>query len=237
MPRRPRLDQPGLPQHVIQRGNNRCACFFADDDYYCYLHWLRKAAHDYDVDVHAYVLMTNHVHLLATPGKQGAMAKMMQSLGRRYVRYVNATYKRSGTLWEGRFKAGAVDAEAYLLRVYRYIELNPVRAHMVAHPADYPWSSFAINGGGKPSEWLTQHPLYLALGRGAGERMVAYEELFRYELDPEEITRIRTSVNLGIGVDNARFSEQRRAAEQAKRKSGRKSNDANSLNGDQVDLF
>lgn len=177
MPRRPRLDQPRLPQHVIQRGNNRCACFFADDDYYCYLHWLRKAAHDYGVDVHAYVLMTNHVHLLATPGKQGAMAKMMQRVERRYVCYVNATYKRSGTLWEGRFKAGAVDAQAYLPRVYRY------------------------------------------------------------ELDPEEITRIRTSVNLGIGVDNARFSEQRRAAEQAKRKSGRKSNDANSLNGDQVDLF
>jgi putative transposase len=110
---------------VIQRGNNRGACFFADDDYYCYLHWLRKAAADHDVAVHAYVLMTNHVHILATPAKPGALAMMMQSLGRRYVRYVNATYKRSGTLWEGRYKAGAVDAEDYLLRVYRYIELNP----------------------------------------------------------------------------------------------------------------
>src|SRR5450759_2185386 len=99
MPRRPRLDQPGLPQHVIQRGNNRGACFFADDDYYCYLHWLRKAAADHDVAVHAYVLMTNPVHILATPAKPGALATMMQSLGRRYVRYVNATYKRSGTLW------------------------------------------------------------------------------------------------------------------------------------------
>ena len=117
MPRRLRLDQPGLPQHVIQRGNNRAACFFADEDYYSYLHWLKQAAAKYWVVVHAYVLMTNHVHLLVTPGAPGALAALMQSLGRRYVRYVNFTYQRSGTLWEGRYKAGLVDDEAYLLRV------------------------------------------------------------------------------------------------------------------------
>ena len=237
MPRRIRFDQPGLPQHIIQRGNNRSACFFADGDYYCYLHWLRKAAHDHGVKVHAYVLMTNHVHLLATPAKAGALATMMQSLGRRYVRYVNSTYKRSGTLWEGRYKAGAVDAEDYVLRVYRYIELNPVRANMVAHPGDYPWSSYAINGGGKASEWLKPQALYLALGSGMKERTEAYVALFRTELDPEVTGRIRSAVNLGIGVGDARFQAEIMAAEQAKRNGGRKRKEAQVPVGQQVDLF
>ena len=237
MPRRIRFDQPGLPQHIIQRGNNRSACFFADGDYYCYLHWLRKAAHDHGVKVHAYVLMTNHVHLLATPAKAGALATMMQSLGRRYVRYVNSTYKRSGTLWEGRYKAGAVDAEDYVLRVYRYIELNPVRANMVAHPGDYPWSSYAINGGGKASEWLKPQALYLALGSGMKERTEAYVALFRTELDPEVTGRIRSAVNLGIGVGDARFQAEIMAVEQAKRNGGRKRKEAQVPVGQQVDLF
>ena len=237
MPRRLRLDQPGLPQHVIQRGNNRSACFFADDDYYCYLHWLRKAAADHNVAVHAYVLMTNHVHILATPVKPGALATMMQSLGRRYVRYVNTIHKRSGTLWEGRYKAGAVDAEDYLLRVYRYIELNPVRANMVAYPRQYQWSSHAINGGGKTSDWLKPHALYLALGRGSAERTEAYLALFQTELDPEDTARIRTAVNLGIGVGDARFREELEAAEQAKKKGGRKRTHEPAQVGEQVDLF
>lgn len=237
MSRRSRLNQPGLPQHVIQRGNNRGACFFADDDYYCYLHWLRKAAEDHGVAVHAYVLMTNHVHLLATPAKPGALATMMQSLGRRYVRYVNATYKRSGTLWEGRYKAGAVDAEDYLLRVYRYIELNPVRANMVAHPRSYQWSSYAINGGGKASDWLKPHALYLALGSGPAERTAAYLALFQTELDPEDTARIRTAVNLGIGVGDARFRKELEAAEKAKKKGGRKRKGEHAPAGEQVDLF
>ncbi len=238
MPRRPRLDQPGLPQHVIQRGNNRSACFFADDDYYCYLHWLRKAAADHNVAVHAYVLMTNHVHILATPAKPGALATMMQSLGRRYVRYVNATYKRSGTLWEGRYKAGAVDAEDYLLRVYRYIELNPVRASLVVYPREYQWSSHAVNGGGKASDWLKAHALYLALGRGPAERTEAYLALFQTELDPQDTARIRSAVNLGIGVGDARFREELEAAQQAKKKGGRKcKHEPAQVVGEQADLF
>ena len=237
MPRRPRLDQPGQPQHIIQRGNIRGVCFFADDDYYCYLHWLRKAAADHHVAVHAYVLMTNHVHVLATPAKARALATMMQSLGRRYVRYVNATYKRSGTLWEGRYKAGAVDAEEYLLRVYRYIELNPVRANMVAYPHEYRWSSHAINAGGKANDWLKPHALYLALGSGPAERTEAYLSLFRIELDPEDTARIRTAVNLGIGVGDARFREELEAAKQAKKKGGRKCKDEHAPVGEQADLF
>ena len=225
MPRRPRLDQPGLPQHVIQRGNNRGACFFADDDYYHYLHWLRKAAGDHGVAIHAYVLMTNHVHILATPAKPGALATMMQSLGRRYVRYVNGFYKRTGTLWEGRYKAGAVDSENYLLRVYRYIELNPVRASMVTHPREYRWSSYGTNSGDEESDWLKPHRVYLALGSGSAERTEAYRALFRDEIDPEDTARIGTAVNLGIGVSDPRFREELAALEQARKKGGRRRGD------------
>lgn len=237
MPRRPRLDQAGLPQHVIQRGNNRSACFFSDEDFHCYLHWLKKAAGDHHVAIHAFVLMTNHVHLLVTPERPGSLATMMQSLGRRYVRYVNASYKRSGTLWEGRYKAGAVDAEDYLLRVSRYIELNPVRAGMVLHPREYRWSSYACNGQGSASDWLVAHPLYVALGETPDARAVAYAELFAAGIDPEETARIRTAVNLGIGVNDARFREEMERAQQAKRMGGRRKKGGDPVPGEQVDLF
>lgn len=237
MPRRPRLDQPGLPQHVIQRGNNRGACFFTDVDYRCYLRWLAQAAGAHGVAVHAYVLMTNHVHILATPARPGALATMMQSLGRRYVRYVNAAHMRSGTLWEGRYKAGAVDAEDYLLRVYRYIELNPVRAGMVAHPHEYRWSSYAVNGGGEASDWLQQHSVYLALGRGSTERAEAYRALLETGLDPETTARIRTAVKLGIGIGDPRFGDEVAAIERAKKRGGRKRKNGQAGVGEQVDLL
>ena len=150
---------------------------------------------------------------------------------------MNATYKRSGTPWEGRYKAGAVDAEEYLLRVYRYIELNPVRANMVAYPHEYRWSSHAINAGGKANDWLKPHAHYLALGSGPAERSEAYLSLFRIELDPEDTARIRTAVNLGIGVGDARFREELEAAKQAKKKGGRKCKDEHAPVGEQADLF
>lgn len=125
MPRPPRYELAGLPQHVIQRGNNRQPTFFAEDDYTAYLGWLREAAVHHGCAIHAYVLMINHVHLLVTPTVGGAIGKLMQALGRRYVQYVNAQYRRSGTLWEGRYKASLIDSERYLLTCYRYIELNP----------------------------------------------------------------------------------------------------------------
>ena len=137
MPRQPRYALAGFPQHVIQRGNNRSATFYAEQDYRVYLECLAEACHVHETALHAYVLMTNHVHLLMTPGKTNGLAKVMQSLGRRYVRYVNDTYRRTGTLWEGRYKASVIDTEHYLLACYRYIEMNPVRAGLVAHPADY----------------------------------------------------------------------------------------------------
>jgi len=145
MPRKPRMYLAGVPCHVVQRGNNRDACFFTDDDYQLYRETLRDACRSYRVDVHAYVLMTNHVHLLMTPQTIEGISRVMQSLGRRYVQYVNRSYQRVGTLWESRHKASLVDAKNYLLACYRYIELNPVAAGMVEHPGDYRWSSFTCN--------------------------------------------------------------------------------------------
>jgi putative transposase len=145
MPRRARLDLPDIPQHIIQRGNDRQPCFFGQADYTRFRNSLQEIALDVGCVVHAYVLMTNHVHLLATPAEKGGVARMMRALGRRYVRYVNDTYHRTGTLWQGRYKACPVDSDAYLLQCYRYIELNPVRAAMVADPGEYPWFSFHAN--------------------------------------------------------------------------------------------
>ncbi len=140
MPRLPRLNLPNIPQHVVQRGNNRQATFFYEQNYTVYLDKLKEYGKKFDVAIHAYVLMTNHVHLLMTPSTKTGISQLMQSLGRYYVRYINKTYNRSGTLWEGRYKSTLVSSEHYFLLVSRYIELNPVRADMVAHPAEYPWS-------------------------------------------------------------------------------------------------
>ncbi|MGI0034916.1 MAG: transposase [Nitrososphaera sp.] len=143
MPRKPRMYLAGQPCHVVQRGNNRCATFFDDVDYRHYVGCLKEATGCYRVSLHAYVLITNHVHLLMTPSDEFGVSRVMQSLGRRYVQYINHQFRRTGTLWEGRHKASLVQAEHYLLTCYRYIELNPVRAGMVSHPGEYRWSTLA----------------------------------------------------------------------------------------------
>ena len=163
MPRKPRFFLPGIPSHIIQRGNNRQPIFFADNDYRAYLRWLAEAARRWGCQVQAYVLMTNHVHLLVTTQAPESLSRMMQYVGRQYVPYVNAEYRRSGTLWEGRFKASLVQALAYLLTCYRYIELNPVRAAMFATPGDYPWSSYHCNALGHADALMVPHPEYRAL--------------------------------------------------------------------------
>jgi putative transposase len=142
MPRPVRLNLPDIPQHITQRGNNRQACFYSNEDYRLYLDLLHEACRNHDCSLHAYVLMTNHVHLLMTPSTPEGVSMVIRDLGRDYVRTINKTYRRSGTLWEGRFKSSLVDKARYCLTCYRYIELNPVRAGMANHPADYPWSSF-----------------------------------------------------------------------------------------------
>ena len=208
MPRRPRVALPNIPLHIIQRGNNRQACFYADQDYQFYLEWLGKYAEETGCAIHSYVLMTNHVHMLLTPDKAESVGQMMKKLGQRYVQYVNRTYRRSGTLWEGRYRSCLIQDETYLLTCHRYIELNPVRAGMVEHPADYPWSSYRANGQGKDSSIIEPHPLYAALGRSNIERQAAYRELFRYQMEPGVIDEIRKSTNGNFVLGDDRFAEQ-----------------------------
>jgi putative transposase len=191
MPRQPRLDLPGIPQHVVQRGNDRRPCFFQPIDRVRYLDELREAATRHGCAIHAYVLMTNHVHLLVTPAQAGRVGRMMQALGRRYVRYVNDRYQRTGTLWEGRYRSCPVQSDEHLLRCYRYIELNPVRAAMTASPADYPWSSHAAHALGRADPLLTPHPQYLALGADAPMRQAAYRAWVAAAVPPEELDLIR----------------------------------------------
>ena len=195
MARLPRLSIPGCPQHIIQRGNNRQACFFSKQDYTVYLDKLKDCAAKHNVSIHAFVLMTNHVHLLMTAHSIDGISQVMQNLGRYYVRYINHTYQRTGTLWEGRFKSTLVDSQGYLLTLYRYIELNPVRAKMVEHPAAYPWSSYHYNGGDKNITLITPHALYLALGNTEAERKLAYQSLFNSHLSDNTIQTIRDTTN------------------------------------------
>ena len=205
MPRQPRLDLPGIAQHLVQRGNDRQPCFFTDTDRLRYLQDLRELALALDCHVHAYVLMTNHVHLLVTPMQPKGLALLMQSLGRRYVRHVNDRYRRTGTLWEGRYKACLVDGDDYLLRCYRYIELNPVRAGMVADPADYPWSSHRANALGMPDPLVRPHARFRALGSSEESRRTAYRALVIAGLDPAEVAQIRTTLQRQHALGDDRF--------------------------------
>ncbi|HEX5792946.1 MAG TPA: transposase [Rheinheimera sp.] len=208
MARLPRLYLPGCAQHVIQRGNNREACFYAEADYKAYLSFLKDAAAKYQVAIHAFVLMTNHVHLLLTPQSEQGVSRMMQAQGRKYVQYVNYTYRRTGTLWEGRYKSTVVDADNYLLTVYRYIELNPVRAKMVTHAEEYPWSSYQRNALGKPIQLLTPHALYSQLGKTDSERQTAYRGLFNGMMPERELTAIRDATNKAWALGDERFKAQ-----------------------------
>ena len=208
MPRRPRVTLPGVPLHIIQRGNNREACFYADDDYRSYLHWLKQYATECRCAIHAYVLMTNHVHLLLTSQTATGTSELMKHLGQRYVQYVNRTYGRSGTLWEGRFRSCLTQEESYLLGCYRYIELNPVRANMVTHPAEYAWSSYAANAQGSPTAIITPHPRYNDLGIDPSARQASYRALFRDQLDPQLVNEIRAATNGNYALGSPAFESQ-----------------------------
>lgn len=208
MPRRARLILPGVPLHLIQRGNNRQVCFVADEDYRFYLEWLAEYAGKTGCLIHAYVLMTNHVHLLVSAERAAATGEMMKALGQRYVQYVNRTYRRSGTLWEGRYRSCLTQAEAYLLACQCYIELNPVRAGMVEHPAEYRWSSYRANAQGEADSLIRPHPVYEALGGDPQSRQAAYRELFRHELEPGVVDQIRQATNGNFALGNDVFSDQ-----------------------------
>ena len=208
MARQPRLDIPGIAQHVIQRGNDRRPCFFRASDYLCYLQALRELSVREHCAVHAYVLMTNHVHLLVTPDAKGQVSRMMQSLGGRYVRYVNDRYHRTGTLWEGRYKSSLVDSDSYLLCCYRYIELNPVRAQIVAEPGEYRWSSYAANALGSLDPVIRAHPRYLVLGEDPAARCAAYRTLVKDAVSEQDLHAIRLQLQRqhALGPDTFRAS-------------------------------
>jgi putative transposase len=195
---------------VIQRGNNRGAIFFEEADRRFYLGWLGEALTDQNCALHAYVLMTNHVHLLITSDRSEAVPKALQSLGRRYVRYVNRTYGRTGTLWEGRYKSTILDSERYVLACHRYIEANPVRARMVAAAGDYSWLSHSRNAGGRADPLLPEHPVDAALGATPAERQEAYRKLFSKDLDPELVMEIRDATNRGWVPGSERFRRKSR---------------------------
>jgi putative transposase len=203
---------PGQPLHVIQRGNNRGPIFFDDGDYVRYRDWLVAAAARYRRAVHAYVLMTNHVHLLVTPQAADSAPGMLQSLGRRYVRHVNATYRRTGTLWEGRYRAAPIDSEAYFLACCRYIELNPVRAGMVSNPGDYPWSSHGAHADGAFDPLAAPHELYEQLGATAALRQASYRSLIGEALDDAFVADLRRATNGGWALGGEGFGSRIAAA-------------------------
>jgi putative transposase len=224
------------PLHVIQRGVDRQAVFFRHDDYTRYRDWLIAAAQEYGCAVHAYVFMTNHVHLLVTPSDGESLPRTMQSLGRRYVRYINWSHKRTGTMWEGRYRAAPIDSDAYFLACCRYIELNPVRARMVAHPRDYAWSSYRAHADGQKDALVSDHPLYRGLGRTADDRQQSYRSLFRAKLAEDFVEALRAATNGGWALGDDRFKRQiakmagRRAAPLPRGRPPANSNDKRQLN-------
>ena len=223
MARLPRYVLPGQPQHIIQRGNNRQVIFTSDADFQFFRDAMVTAAEHHGLAIHAYVWMGNHIHLLATPEYEQSISRVFQSVGRKYVQYFNRTYQRTGTLWEGRYRATVVDSEQYLLTVMRYIELNPVRAGLTAHPRDYPWSSYARNAQaatGANSDWITPHPQYLRIARSAAARLSGYRALFKAAIGKSDLAQIRDCTHKGwaLGGDKFKADIEMRAQRQASSK-------------------
>ncbi len=208
MPRQPRYFIAGIPQHVIQRGVDRQAVFFAPEDCQLYRGALLTAARQHPCDIHAYVQMTNHVHLLLTPREKRALPLLMQALGRGYVQALNRRYRRTGTLWEGRYKASLVQSDRYALACYRYIEMNPVRAGMVRRPEQYPHSSYRCNAHGKSDPLITPHDVYRSLDSRTSDRQGRYQSLFAETLGTEVLETIRSTTNACRVLGNDRFKDQ-----------------------------
>ena len=205
MARQHRFCPAGIPQHVVQRGNNKRSCFVDDKDFINYARWMREYSLEFDIKIHAWVFMSNHVHLLLTPGADNGIAKFMQGVGRRYVLYFNHRHAQTGTLWEGRYKSSLVETSLYLLACYRYIELNPVRANIVEHPSDYEWSSYHSNATGKPSSLLTPHEEYLALGPTVDSRQYEYRSYLQQVAQPASDEQITQALNKGLVTGSASF--------------------------------
>lgn len=208
MARLPRIDVPGIPQHLIVRGNNRSVLFRDDADRCVFMKFLEEALEACSCDLHAYVLMSNHVHLLATGHLEGELSELMQRIGRRFARLVNLRWCRTGTLFEGRFRSSLVDSESYFLTCMRYIELNPVRAGLVDHPEQYVWSSYRSNASGEPRPPVRPHESYLRLGSGFLERGRQYCTLVETGVGEEDLIRIRESANKCRALGSEAFCKQ-----------------------------
>jgi len=243
MPRQPRLILPQVAAHIIQRGNNRMACFRDDSDYLLYLTHLRDLSTQLQCAVHAYCLMTNHVHLLVTPSTSETCTALMRDLGQRYVQYFNRRHERTGTLWEGRFRSCVTESGLYVLACYRYIELNPVRAGMVDHPGSYLWSSHAVNVGQRTDPLISQHPEFIGLGVDSARREAAYRVIVEEAVSPTVLDAIREATNSGCPLASESFKA-RLASEGRKTELGRPGRPANALassaerkSGSDPDLF
>jgi putative transposase len=197
MPRAARAVLSNIALHILQRGINRNDCFFAPSDYAAYLRYLRSFAEEFACSVHAYCLMTNHVHLLITPQSADACARLMKKLGQCYVQYINHRLERSGTLWEGRYHSCMVKSDGYVLACYRYIEQNPVRAGMVSSALEYRWSSYAVNARGDMDDLVRPHPSYEALAVEQTQRARAYRELSTVAPERALVEQIRKATKLG----------------------------------------
>lgn len=205
MPRALRLLVEGVATHIVQRGHNRAGCFRRDSDYLLYLLHLGELSEKHGCELHAYCLMTNHVHLLLTPSTPQACTSLMRDLGQRYVQYFNRRYSRSGTLWESRFRSFIAESARYVLACYRYIELNPVDAGMVRKPGDYPWSSYPVNAGLREDRLVTPHPEYVAMGSDTRARQTSYARLVGDGIEPALAEQIREAVNTGYPLAGDAF--------------------------------
>lgn len=208
MPRKPRILIDGMAVHIVQRGVDRAATFFTAEDYLLYLELLREVSDLFDLRVHAYCLMTNHIHLLLTPTQSENLSPAMKRLTQIYVQRINRLYSRSGPLWAGRYKTALVGTDRYLLSCYRYIELNPVRAKMVSDPSQYPWSSYKFNAGLCPSSLVTPHEAFLGLGSDSAGRAQAYQALFQETLTREVVKHIRETTSQGVPMGDSSFISQ-----------------------------
>jgi putative transposase len=205
MPRQQRYFVPGVAAHIVQRGHNRAACFRRDNDYLLYLLHLRELSERHGCEVHAYCLMTNHVHLFITPSTAHACMALMRDLGQRYVQHFNRQYGRKGTLWEGRYGSFLAESARYVIALYRYIELNPVDAGMVSDPAAYPWSSYAANIGRRVDALIKPHAEFLALGTDVAGRNASYARLIAEKLDPELVRQIEEAAESGYPLASEAF--------------------------------
>ena len=208
MTRLPRFTIPGVPQHVIQRGNNKATIFVSTHDYLFFRECMLSAIRRFACQIHAYVFMTNHVHFLMSPNRSGAIGRVMQSVGGRYAKYVNDRYGRTGTLWEGRYRATVINSDEYLFSCYRYIEENPVRAAIVTEPGEYRWSSYSANALGASDSLVTAHERYVALGDTPGSRQEAYGSFFRVLMQPSTISALRDSTNYGWALGDTEFQSE-----------------------------